>query len=160
MNPRVGSRMQQACKLTAAEAVEVVRNHEDGTRLREWHLEAEGASRKRGVREWMQGVTAEAEPGRAVDGGASGGAVRVTELTLPTPREEDQATGRGSSEALRRGAKRGPTIHRPRGRGVGVKERKTSKVRADRAIESSVRSRRERGRPNDPLRVFRPGEQR
>jgi len=93
----------------------VVRNHEDGTRLREWHLEAEGAARKRGVREWMQGVTAEAEPARAVDGGAEGGAARVTEQALPTPREEDRETGPGSSRGLRRGAKRGPTSRRPRG---------------------------------------------
>lgn len=32
MNPRVGSRMQQACELSVEQAVEVVQNHEDGTR--------------------------------------------------------------------------------------------------------------------------------
>lgn len=33
VNPRVGSRMQQACDLRAEKAVEVVQNHEDGTGL-------------------------------------------------------------------------------------------------------------------------------
>jgi len=37
-NPRVGSGMQQARRPSAEEAVEVVRNHEDGPRLRRWHL--------------------------------------------------------------------------------------------------------------------------
>jgi hypothetical protein len=31
LNPRVGSRMQQACELRAEQTVEVVQNHEDGT---------------------------------------------------------------------------------------------------------------------------------
>jgi hypothetical protein len=33
MNPRIGSGMQQARDLRAEEAVEVVQNHEDGTRF-------------------------------------------------------------------------------------------------------------------------------
>lgn len=33
VNPRVGSRAQQTCTIAEEEAVGVVRNHEDGTRL-------------------------------------------------------------------------------------------------------------------------------
>jgi hypothetical protein len=60
MNPRVGSGMQQARKLRAEQAVEVVRNHEDGTGSRSMaaHRPKEGGNT---FREWTLG---------SVDGGA------------------------------------------------------------------------------------------
>jgi hypothetical protein len=53
--PQVGSGMQQARDLRAEEPVEVVRNHEDGTGFRGWHLGTEahgnmlGSGRSDGV---------------------------------------------------------------------------------------------------------------
>jgi hypothetical protein len=47
-NPRVGSGMQQARDLRAEEAVEVVRNHEDGTGFRGWLLGTDAHGDMRG----------------------------------------------------------------------------------------------------------------
>jgi hypothetical protein len=150
--------MQQACKRNSGET------RRGGVKPRGRNETPSVAARgRRGgaqarLREWTRCVTARAAPARAVDGGASGGAARVTGLALPTPREEDRETGRGSRVELRRGAKRGPTNRLPRGSRIGDSERKTSKVRAVRETETSVRPGRERGRPNDPLRWLPSGE--
>jgi hypothetical protein len=46
MNPMVGSGMQQACKPPVEQAVEVVRNHEDGTRSGLGKPDAEGSGER------------------------------------------------------------------------------------------------------------------
>jgi hypothetical protein len=61
-NPKVGSRMQQACDRRAEKTVEVVQNHEDGTGLSRWHLGSRSADRK---------VRAGVDARRQVDEGAT-----------------------------------------------------------------------------------------
>jgi hypothetical protein len=55
-NLRIGSRMQQACEPGAEEAIEAVRNREDGTResgwpliFLEWTLQATSMDRRNGI---------------------------------------------------------------------------------------------------------------
>jgi hypothetical protein len=61
-NPRIGSGMQQARVSRAEETVEVVRNHEDGTRRSRWFLEPEACA--------AQAVPAGVDEREQVDGGA------------------------------------------------------------------------------------------
>ena len=55
-NPRVGSGMQQARDLRAEEAVEAVRNREDGTRLERGSSGPKGEGGNVFVREWTHGA--------------------------------------------------------------------------------------------------------
>jgi hypothetical protein len=48
-NLTAGSRVQQTCSPGAEQTVEVVRNHEDGTRVDGWHRRPEGGL---GLWEW------------------------------------------------------------------------------------------------------------
>jgi hypothetical protein len=66
--PQVGSGMQQARDLRAEEPVEVVRNHEDGTGFRGWHLGTEAHGNMLGSRR-SDGMSTEGSTTNPMGGG-------------------------------------------------------------------------------------------
>ena len=99
-----GSGMQQARDLRAEETVEVVRNHEDGTRFRGWLLGTEARSDARGSgRSAAVTRVALARPG--VGGGGIGARYRnaakaaVRAATPDESHERRSSSTRGSSES-------------------------------------------------------------
>jgi hypothetical protein len=54
-NPRIGSRMQQACEFLAGESDEVVRNGEVGCAMEAWRLPSEAVATPRAAR--LSGMT-------------------------------------------------------------------------------------------------------
>jgi hypothetical protein len=162
-NPMVGSRVQQTCEPVAEKAVEVVRNHEGGTRSRAWQLGAEGRRANAGP-----GVDATGDLSRgARKGGRRRGGGQPRRGDAPEgvrPQERKSALCESWQHAAHETPTRasgdrfeGERIQRltataQRCDDVGCLERKTSKIRDGRATEPIVRSGRRRGRPNDPLR--------
>ena len=96
-NPRVGSRMQQACDPFAAETGEVVRNHEVGTRWMSLGAHSPkpdesssgGSGRKRSCR-WK---------------GERRAVWTADQTTRTNPKREGREIGQGDRFSLRRGAK-------------------------------------------------------
>jgi hypothetical protein len=105
---------------SAEKTVEVVRNHEGGTRLRDWHPGAEGWEACFPFREWTRsGDLARGLPPGRVDGGAKGRGAGASRFPWSNPMrgsrcEPGGAAGERSEVEPKEGSMTGPAAMRGR----------------------------------------------